>query len=74
MNKLKELMKDNSFIRGSFFIIFNAILLCAMFFIIKNFGNITATLYHWLCVLLDALWPLIFGLILSYLLMHLLVH
>ena len=68
MNKLKELMKDNSFIRGSFFIIFNAILLCAMFFIIKNFGNITATLYHWLCVLLDALWPLIFGLILSYLL------
>ena len=51
MNKLKELMKDNSFIRGSFFIIFNAILLCAMFFIIKNFGNITATLYHWLCVL-----------------------
>ena len=71
MNKLKELMKDNSFIRGSFFIIFNAILLCAMFFIIKNFGNITATLYHWLCVLLDALWPLIFGLILSYLLNHL---
>lgn len=68
MNKLKELMKDSLFIRGSFFIIFNAILLCVMYFVIKNFGNITSTLYHWISVLLDAFWPLIFGLILTYLL------
>ena len=68
MNKFKELIKDTGFIKGSFFIVFNAALLCAMYFIIKNIGWIASHLYYGVSVLLDAFWPLILGLILAYLL------
>lgn len=68
MNKFKELMKENSFIKGSFFITFNAALLYALFFIIKNIGSIAASLCDGLGVLIDACSPLIIGLILAYLL------
>lgn len=68
MEKFKEIMKDNTFIRGSFFIIFNAVLLYVIYFIIKNISSITAAVCHGLGVLADAFWPLILGLILAYLL------
>ena len=68
MNRLKQLMNDKNFTKWSVFIIFNAALLCVLFFVIRDIGNIASTLYRWLCVLLDAFWPLILGLILAYLL------
>ncbi len=68
MNRLKELLKDKTFTRGSIFIVFNAALLCILFFIIRDIGSIASTLYGWLRTLLDAFWPLILGLILAYLL------
>lgn len=68
MEKLKELMKDNAFIRKSFFILFNAILLYILYFIIKNFGSISSTVLSGLHILLEAFWPLVIGLILAYLL------
>ena len=36
MNKFREMMKDNKFMKGSFFILFNAVILCIMYFIIKD--------------------------------------
>ena len=68
MEKLKEIMKDNAFIRRSFFILFNAILLYILSFTIKNFGNISAAVLNGLHTLIDAFWPLVIGLILAYLL------
>ena len=68
MEKLKEIMKDNAFIRRSFFILFNAILLYILYFTIKNFGNISAAVLNGLHTLIDAFWPLVIGLILAYLL------
>lgn len=68
MNNFKELIKDRGFTKWSFFIIFNAALLCAMYFVIKNIGWIASHLYYAVSVLLDAFWPLILGLILAYLL------
>ncbi len=68
MNRSKELLKDKTFTRGSIFIVFNAALLCILFFIIRDIGSIASTLYGWLRTLLDAFWPLILGLILAYLL------
>lgn len=68
MNKFKEIMKDNSFIRGSFFILFNAVLLYILYAIIKNLGQVTDKLFDVLNTLVEAFWPLIIGLILAYLL------
>ena len=68
MDRFKEFLKDNTFIKGSFFIIFNAALLCFMYFIIKNFNAVTSDIYKVIATLLDAFWPLILGLILAYLL------
>ncbi|NLD19632.1 MAG: AI-2E family transporter [Clostridiales bacterium] len=68
MNKFKEMMKDNTFIRGSFFILFNAIILYAAYFLIKNIGSVSSGLGSVLATLLNAFWPLIIGLILAYLL------
>ncbi len=68
MNKVKDMMKDNSFIRGSFFILFNAALLYAMYFIIKNIGWISEKFFFAIDALIAAFWPLIIGLILAYLL------
>lgn len=68
MEKFKEILKDRSFIRGSFFILFNALLLYILYFVIKNFGSLSETLLGCCSTLIDALWPLILGLILAYLL------
>ena len=68
MEKFKEMLKDGTFIRGSFFILFNAFLLYILYFVIKNFGSISETLLSWCSTLIDAFWPLILGLILAYLL------
>lgn len=68
MNKVKEIMKDSAFIRGSFFIVFNAFLLYVLFSIIKNIGWVTDILTQGLNLLIEAFWPLIIGLILAYLL------
>lgn len=68
MEKFKEILKDRSFIRGSFFILFNALLLYILYFVIKNFGSLSETLLGLCSTLIDALWPLILGLILAYLL------
>ena len=68
MEKFKEILKDRSFIRGSFFILFNALLLYILYFVIKNFGSLSETLIGCCSTLIDALWPLILGLILAYLL------
>lgn len=68
MNKFKELMNDKSFVKWSFFIIFNAVLLCAMYFVIKNLPSVLSGLYSVISTLLSAFWPLILGLILAYLL------
>lgn len=68
MDRLKEIMKDNAFIRKSIFILFNAALLYILYFVIKNIGNISSSFIHGLDTLLDAFWPLVIGLILAYLL------
>lgn len=68
MNKFKEMMRDNTFMRGSFFILFNAALLYIMHVVIKNFGSISTYILKGLDVLVDAFWPLVIGLILAYLL------
>ena len=44
MDKLKMILKDNTFIRHTFFIVFNAILLYILYFLIKNIGSITGRL------------------------------
>ena len=68
MEKLKSILKDNRFIRYSVFIVFNAILLYALYFIIKNITSITGGIQHGFLVLMDAFKPLLIGLILAYLL------
>lgn len=68
MNKMKNMMKDHAFMRGSFFILFNAVLLYAMYFIIKNIGWISEKFLLVINSLTAAFWPLIIGLILAYLL------
>ena len=54
--------------KGSFFIVFNAVLLYVIYFILKNIGPIASWIVGCLDVLVDAFWPLILGLILAYLL------
>ena len=68
MNKFREMMKDSTFIRGSFFILFNAVLLYILYAIIKNIGWITDTIGSGINTIVEAFWPLIIGLILAYLL------
>ena len=68
MDKLKTILKDNTFIRHTVFIVFNAILLYILSFLIKNLGSITGGLHHGFLVLTDAFKPLLIGLVLAYLL------
>lgn len=68
MNKFKEMMKDSTFIRWSFFILFNAVLLYIMFSVIKNLGDISEQVIKIISTIIEAFWPLIIGLILAYLL------
>jgi len=68
MNKFKEMMRDSTFIRWSFFILFNAVLLYIMFSVIKNLGAISEQVIKIISTIIEAFWPLIIGLILAYLL------
>lgn len=68
MDRLKTILKDNTFIRHSVFIVFNAALLYILYFLIKNAGTITGGLHHGFLVLMDAFKPLLIGLVLAYLL------
>lgn len=68
MNKFKEMMRDSTFIRWSFFILFNAVLLYIMFSVIKNLGDISEHVIKIISTIIEAFWPLIIGLILAYLL------
>ena len=68
MNKFKEMMRDSTFIRWSFFILFNAVLLYIMFSVIKNLGDISEQVIKIISTIIEAFWPLIIGLILAYLL------
>lgn len=68
MNRFREMMKDSKFIRGSFFILFNAFLLYVFYFVIKNFTSVTQWFSQFVTTTLDVLSPLIIGLILAYLL------
>ncbi len=67
MNRFREMLKDNSFMRGSFFVLFNAFLLYVLFFTIKNFGDVLDWCGNVLNILFSILTPLIIGLILAYL-------
>lgn len=67
MNKFRDIMRDSTFIRASVFILFNAIILCIFFFLTKNIGSIWDGTLKVIHSLIDALWPLIIGLILAYL-------
>ncbi len=68
MDKFKEFMKDSTFVRWSFFILFNAVLLYIMFSVIKNLGDISGYALKVINTIIEAFWPLILGLILAYLL------
>jgi len=68
MNKFREMMRDSTFIRWSFFILFNAVLLYIMFSVIKNLGDISEQALKIINTIIEAFWPLIIGLILAYLL------
>lgn len=68
MNKFKEMLKDSAFIRGSFFILFNAVLLYILYALIKNISGVSSALLDGVNTLIEAFWPLILGLILAYLL------
>ncbi len=68
MNKYKEIIKDSKFVKGSCFILFNAVLLYILYAVIKNIDWVTDTILSGLGILTEAFWPLIIGLILAYLL------
>lgn len=68
MNKFKEFLKDSTFIRWSFFILFNAVLLYIMFSVIENIADISGHILKCIDTVIEAFWPLILGLILAYLL------
>lgn len=68
MNRFREFMKDSTFIRWSFFILFNAALLYILFAVINNLSGISEQVLKVLNTIIEAFWPLILGLILAYLL------
>lgn len=68
MNRFREFMKDSTFIRWSFFILFNAALLYVLFAVINNLGEVSEQILKILNTIIEAFWPLILGLILAYLL------
>lgn len=68
MEKLKEIMKDNAFIRRSVFILFNAVLLYILYVVINNINTVSSVIMNGFHTLVGAFTPLIIGLILAYLL------
>lgn len=67
MKKYREFMKDKTFTRLSFFIVFTVTLIYIAYFIIKNFGIIATSAFDVLSSIIGALTPLWIGLILAYL-------
>lgn len=68
MSKLKEIIKDENFIRLTIFVSFNALLLYILFFAVKNIGRAASLLLTALSALLHALTPVIIGIVLAYIL------
>lgn len=68
MSKLKEIIKDENFIRLTIFVSFNALLLYILFFAVKNIGKAASLLLTALSALLHALTPVIIGIVLAYIL------
>ncbi len=68
MKKYKEFMKERSFAMGSLFVVFNAFLLCVLYFAVKNLHLIAAYVGHALSALASAFSPLLIGLVIAYLL------
>ena len=68
MSKLKEIIKDENFIRLTIFVSFNALLLYILFFAVKNIGKAASLLLAALSALLHALTPVIIGIVLAYIL------
>jgi len=67
MNRIHEILKDQSLRRYSFFIIFTVGILCVIYFIIKNFDVIAIAAGNGIGSVLSALTPFFIGLILAYL-------
>jgi predicted PurR-regulated permease PerM len=67
MNKYREYLKENSFTRFSFFIVFTATLLYITYFIVSNYKDIFTTAFDILGSIINTLSPLWIGLILAYL-------
>lgn len=61
-------MKEQSFMRGSLFLVFNAFLLYVLYFLIKNLSDAASLAKMGLSTLLSAFSPLFIGLVISYLL------
>lgn len=68
MKKLKDVMRDRSFARGSLFIVFNAFLLYVLYFLVKNFDHVAMGAGQVLGSLGSAFSPLFIGLVIAYLL------
>ena len=66
MNKFRQFMKERSFIRLTFFIVFTATLLYIMYFVVKDFPSITGSVFSVIGSIVSALSPLWIGLILAY--------
>lgn len=68
MSKLKEMIRDENFIRLTLFISFNALVLYILFFAVKNAGKAISALLAALSSLFAALTPVIIGVVLAYIL------
>ncbi|MEG0829236.1 MAG: AI-2E family transporter [Anaerovoracaceae bacterium] len=68
MSKFREVFQDRKFMNCSLFLVVNAILLYALYFIIKNFDYIAIYGLKGISALLSAFSPLFIGLVLAYIL------
>lgn len=68
MSKLKEMIRDENFIKLTLFISFNALVLYVLFFAVKNAGKAVSALLAALSSLSAALTPVIIGIVLAYIL------
>lgn len=68
MSKLKEMIRDENFIKLTLFISLNALVLYVLFFAVKNAGKAASALLAGLSSLSAALAPVIIGVVLAYIL------
>lgn len=66
-NFYDKLAPDKKWMKGTLFVLVNAVILVAMYFIIKNFSTVSGTIGKGINVVSEALWPLILGVIIAYL-------